>query len=184
MQYIIVDLEATCWEGVRFTSRMEIIEIGAVRLPQSSSLMEDQFGCFVRPVVVPKLSGFCKRLTSIQQEDVDQAEYFWSAFPLFLEWIGDDPFILCSWGAYDLNQFKNDCQRHKIPVPPTFERHINLKKEFARIKKVKLCGMERALEIVGIPLEGRHHRARDDARNIAQLAMLILPELETSVLGK
>lgn len=38
---------------------------------------------------------------------------------------------------------------------------------------MKLCGMARALEIAGIPLAGTHHRSKDDARNIAKLAMLI-----------
>jgi inhibitor of KinA sporulation pathway (predicted exonuclease) len=32
VRYIIVDLEATCWENVRDYERMETIEIGAVEL--------------------------------------------------------------------------------------------------------------------------------------------------------
>jgi inhibitor of KinA sporulation pathway (predicted exonuclease) len=109
---------------------------------------------------------------------VDTADYFWEVFPRFVEWIGTEPFVLCSWGAYDLNQFRQDCQRHRLPLPPAFERHVNLKKEFARQRCVKVCGMAKALEIAGIPLEGTHHRASDDARNIAKLAMWILPRME------
>lgn len=180
MRYIVVDLEATCWENMRNTSHMETIEIGAVQLARSFGPILDTFTCFVRPVVEPKLSDFCQRLTSIRQKDVDQAGYFWSAFPRFLEWIGEEPFVLCSWGAYDLNQLRLDCQRHGIPFPSSFKQHVNLKKEFAQLKRVKSCGMAHALELVGIPLEGKHHRALDDARNIANLAMLLLPELETS----
>ena len=37
MRYIIVDLEATCWEGVRDYGRMETIEIGAVELPAADA---------------------------------------------------------------------------------------------------------------------------------------------------
>jgi hypothetical protein len=33
-----------------------------------------------------------------------------------------------------------------------------VKKEFARLRGVKVCGMARALEIANIPLEGTHHR--------------------------
>jgi inhibitor of KinA sporulation pathway (predicted exonuclease) len=179
MRYVIVDLEATCWEGVRGSPKMEIIEIGAVRLAGGGGPVDGEFSTFVRPVVEPKLSDFCRRLTSISQQDVDPAETFWEVFPRFVSWIGDGPFVLCSWGGYDLNQFRQDCQRHRLPLPPTFERHVNLKKEFARLRGVKVCGMAKALQIANIPLEGTHHRAADDARNIAKLATWILPRLET-----
>ena len=33
MRYIVVDLEATCWENMRDFNRSETIEIGAVELP-------------------------------------------------------------------------------------------------------------------------------------------------------
>lgn len=35
----------------------------------------------------------------------------------------------------------------------------------------KRPGMARALEIAGLPLEGRHHRGEDDAWNIAALVL-------------
>ncbi len=38
--------------------------------------------------------------------------------------------------------------------------------------------MRRALGNESLPFEGRHHRAIDDARNIARLAQLILPVIE------
>ena len=178
MRYIIVDLEATCWENTRNSDRMEIIEIGAVVLPSSAHLASGEFARFVRPVVEPRLSAFCKQLTSIAQTDVDRAETFWTVFHEFLEWIGPEPFVLCSWGAYDLNQLRLDCRRHGIAFPPTFERHINLKKEFARVYNVRSCGMAAALRHTGLPLEGTHHRGIDDARNIGNLARLVLPRLE------
>ena len=180
MRYIIVDLEATCWENVRDYDRMEIIEIGAIELPACNEPPSREFTQFIRPVVERELSEFCRRLTTIRQRDVDAAHEFWSVFPSFLEWIGNDPFILCSWGEYDLTQFRTDCNRHGFAFPRSFERHINLKKEFARLMSVKVCGMERALSLVGLPLEGTHHRGIDDARNIARLAALVLPVLESS----
>jgi inhibitor of KinA sporulation pathway (predicted exonuclease) len=178
MRYVIVDLEATCWEDVRGSPKMEIIEIGAVLLPASEGPAAGEFASFVRPVVDPVLSAFCTKLTSIRQADVDAAEPFPLVFPRFVEWIGDGPFVLCTWGAYDLNQFRQDCRRHRIPLPAAFERHVNVKKEFARLRGVKSCGMAAALRIAGIPLEGTHHRAIDDARNIAKLAAWVLPRLE------
>lgn len=180
MRYIIVDLEATCWEDVRDFDCMETIEIGAVELPTAGEPPSREFSRFIRPVAEPHLSEFCRRLTSIRQRDVDAAGGFWAVFPEFLEWIGEEPFVLRSWGGYDLTQFRIDCRRHGLAFPPSFERHVNLKKEFARLLSIKVCGMERAMAHAGLPLEGTHHRGIDDARNIARLAALVLPALESS----
>ena len=125
------------------------------------------------------LSDFCRRLTSIRQEDVDAADPFPAVLRRLRAWIGLEPFTLCSWGGYDLNQLRRDCRRHDLQLPPTFERgHINVKKEFARAFQVKSCGMAQALEHAGLLLEDTHHRGVDDARNIARLAMLVLPRLD------
>lgn len=178
MRYTIVDLEATCWETNSSLPRMEIIEIGAVQLETAAGPVSRAFARFVQPVAEPHLSPFCIQLTGIQQEDVDKADPFSLVFWEFLDWIRDDLFMLCSWGAYDLHQFRVDCQRHGIPFPVSFERHINLKKEFARLHGTKPMGMPGALRHLKLPLEGRHHRAIDDVRNIAEIARRILPNID------
>ena len=184
MRYIVVDLEATCWEGVR-SADMETIEIGAVALGRANGPLESEFGTFVRPVIQPRLSDFCTVLTSIRQEDVDGADLFPDALQRLQAWIGSEPFCLCSWGNYDLNQLRNDCRRHNLQLPPTFEHgHLDLKKEFAKVFHVKRCGMARAMEVAGLPLQGAHHRGIDDARNIARLATLTLPRLEAERAGR
>lgn len=179
-RYVVVDLEATCWENVRIPGRNEIIEIGAVELLTAKGPPSREFSRFVRPVAEPELSEFCTELTSIRQSDVDGAETFDRVFPEFVDWIGEEPFVLCSWGAYDLNQFRVDCARHEIALPSTFLRHLNVKAAFASLHCIKPCGMAQALAHVGIPLSGTHHRGIDDAWNIARLAALILPALEAT----
>jgi inhibitor of KinA sporulation pathway (predicted exonuclease) len=147
-------------------------------MPSASGAPTREFSAFVRPIAEPILSDFCRQLTSIRQKDVDRADDFSVVFPEFVEWIGEEPFFLCSWGQYDLTQFRMDCERHHLPLPPSFERHINLKKEFSNQLGVKSMGMARALAKVGLPLTGTHHRGIDDARNIVRLAALVLPQLE------
>ena len=78
--YLVVDLEATCDERGRLPrEEMETIEIGAVlidgALLMKSGALESrgEFQCFIRPIRHPVLSEFCRQLTSIRQEDVDQA---------------------------------------------------------------------------------------------------------------
>jgi 3'-5' exoribonuclease 1 len=179
MRYLIVDLEATCRQkGPEAVSRMEIIEIGAVMLASATGPIVSEFDSFVRPSCDPTLSDFCMELTSITQEQVDSADPFPVVFERFMEWAGAEPFVLCSWGLYDLQQFEVEFRQHGMRKPLSFNRHINLKRAFAEMRGIKPCGMKRALEIAGIPLEGTHHRGIDDARNIARLATAILSGIE------
>ena len=173
INYIVFDLEATCWPHRVPMDNMEIIEIGAVRLG-SDLLPRDEFSFFVRPVLNPQLSDFCKNLTSIRQEQVDKAEDFKAVFLKFVEWAGSNPVTVCSWGQYDIKQITIDCARHGLPFPESFTNHINLKVLFAVRFTVKPCGMRKALEKLGLPLDGAHHRGIDDARNIAKIAQILL----------
>ena len=178
LRYLIVDLEATCWEKGSVPSRMETIEIGTVLLATAKGPIEREFDTMVRPVAEPILSAFCTALTSIRQHEVDAAETFPNALQRMLDWVGDAmPFTWCSWGAYDLKQLRSDCRRHRMALPAVLENHINLKREFARLIGIKPPTMKQALRLMSIRLEGRHHRGIDDARNIAKLACWILPRL-------
>jgi inhibitor of KinA sporulation pathway (predicted exonuclease) len=52
---------------------------------------------------------------------------------------------------------------------------MNLKKRFsATLGEATRYGMSSALERVGLPLTGTHHRGIDDARNIAKLLPYLL----------
>lgn len=176
--YIIVDVEATCWSQGTKPGRQEIIEIGAVALDPLTLDIVSEFSRFVRPVVEPVLSDFCRELTTITQADVDPAPTFPAAFAAFLEWVGEDWDGWSSWGGYDLTQFRVDARRHCITLPDLFEsHHVNLKEVFAGLYQVKGPTMKGALDLMGLPLIGTHHRGLDDARNIARLAKLILPRL-------
>jgi 3'-5' exoribonuclease 1 len=168
MNFIIVDLEATCRESGMDRTQMETIEIGAVELSSGR-----EFQAFIRPVVHRELSDFCKDLTGISQSDVDRAETFPPVFQKFLDWAGAKPFVFCSWGEYDRLQLLQDCERHDFPWPVSLDNHLNVKKLFAQKMAVKLCGMASALNQLGMPLLGRHHRGIDDARNIAAIFMAL-----------
>ena len=140
-----------------------------------------KFDSFVRPVVEPKLSQFCTALTTIKQADVDGADMFPAVFARFLEWIGDGPYRLCSWGFFDVGQFRLDCTRFGLVFPEQFEsEHLNIKQVFADWKGVRRCGMTAALDLLGLPLAGTHHRGIDDARNIARIVQLTLPNAVVS----
>lgn len=169
MHYIILDLEATCWEE-RTKNKNEIIEIGAVKVGVDAALISE-FQTFVRPTQHPELSEFCKALTSITQADVDAASYFPEALQQFQKWIGygQETYWLCSWGFYDKRQLKSDCKLHGLDTS-WVEPHISVKHQYGVFKKLERpVGMKQALQMEGIELEGTHHRGIDDARNITKI---------------
>lgn len=169
MNYIIFDLEATCWKQ-RDNSPNETIEIGAVMIDEKRQVV-GEFEKFIQPIKHPRLSDFCMELTSIRQEDVDNAAYFNEVIEDFQDWIqqGDNDYLLCSWGFYDRKQFESDSQIYGLDTA-WLEKHISLKHEYARINSLRRAiGMKRALIRDGITLEGTHHRGIDDARNISKI---------------
>ncbi len=169
--FLIIDLEATCSDDKTIRRRdMEIIEIGAVMLNSSTWEIDSEFQQFIKPVRHPKLTEFCTQLTTIKQQDVDNAPNFIEVISDLKEWMSSFPnYVFCSWGEYDKNQFIQDCKYHQIPYPFATE-HINIKKEFSEyLETSHKFGMAQALQHLGIKLQGTHHRGIDDARNIAAI---------------
>lgn len=169
--HLIVDLEATCCDDDSFPrDEMEVIEIGAIMVLAKTLESVSEFQIFVRPVRHGQLTDFCKKLTKITQEDVDAAPGFKEAMEKFEVWSSRfGSFDFCSWGNYDRNQLEQDCQFHQILCPIKVP-HRNLKYEFSQFLGVnKGYGMSKALSRIGIKLEGIHHRAIDDVRNIVKI---------------
>ena len=169
MKYIILDLEATCWKEKSKEQKNEIIEIGAVCINDKQEVVSE-FNEFVRPIINPALSDFCKELTSISQTDIDKADTFEIVIERFKSWINiHEDYLLCSWGFYDKSQFISDCNIHKLDTI-WLNKHISLKHQHADIKILnRPIGMSGALKMEGIQLLGIHHRGIDDARNISKL---------------
>ncbi|MEM6631642.1 MAG: 3'-5' exonuclease [Bacteroidota bacterium] len=169
MNFIVFDLEATCWQDRKHGKQQEIIEIGAVKLDDAGKI-SDEFCEFVQPRLHPVLSNFCKELTTIEQAVIDTAAHFPVVLNQFQQWIDlSEPYVLCSWGYYDKKQLKVDCTLHHLDKA-WLAPHISVKHQYARIKKLnKPVGMPSALKKEGLILEGTHHRGIDDARNIAKI---------------
>ena len=170
MQYIILDLEATCWSDRSSEKISEIIEIGAIRVDHTGQT-RDSFEAFVRPVLHPTLSDFCTELTTIRQEQVDVAAPFPSVINDFQKWIGvgTKSHILGSWGYYDRKQLEKDCKLHEISCE-WLDPHFSVKHQFAKLAQLRRpCGLGQALDKEGLTFEGTPHRGIDDAKNIARI---------------
>lgn len=176
--YVVIDLEATTSDdGSLPRDEMETIEIGAVLVDGTTMEFVKEFQCLVRPVRNPILTPFCMSLTGISQDMVDSGHGFQDAMQLlFAAMPMTEPGVVWgSWGQFDDTQLRRDCDFHGIPYP--MPRHTNLKARFVEEQgKRRRVGMAATLALCGLSLEGAHHRALDDARNIARLLPWCLGE--------
>lgn len=170
MKYIIFDLEASCWLGRPPHGVNEIIEIGAVKVNDYGEVVST-FIRFVKPTINPTLSDFCKKLTSISQENVDKSKTFPAIIQEFQDWIGidEESYVLISWGKYDKTQLHDDCILHKLDTE-WLDHHYNLKPAYRALKNLKdEPGLKKAVKLEGFEFTGIHHRAISDAENLAKI---------------
>lgn len=175
MNFIVFDLEATCWTGNPSDMQSEIIEIGAYRLNEFGEVRA-KFNRFVRPVVNPTLSDFCRELTTIQQVDVNRAQTFPDVVEEFQEWgrIFEEDYLLCSWGGYDRRMLINDCKLHRLDYDWA-DQHINLKEQYKKINHLReSIGMQRAIQREGMTFTGVPHRGISDAENLTKIFLKYL----------
>ncbi len=171
---VVIDVEATCWEGSPRNGQVsEIIEIGVCLLDPVTKERSEKDGLLVKPSQ-STVSAFCTRLTTLTQEQVDRGV----PFPDACDWLKKRYLThrrpWASWGDYDRLQFGRQIESFGIASPfgPT---HLNVKNMFALFECLpKEVGMEAALASLKIPLEGTHHRGIDDAWNIAAILSNLL----------
>ena len=197
----VVDVESTCWAGrdapespVGSKRSSEIIEIGicCIRLASNTGNqvepeIEHVEQYYIRPIWFPKLSEFCTSLTKIKQDTVDAAPLWPDVLNQIRKDYGksslrDNPWV--SWGDYDRIMF--DHMQENVwgdPDRPEQYRdmnlwgrqHINLKTLHAvlmgRSKPMDVSG---ALHSIGEKFEGVPHCGKDDAFNIAKIALWII----------
>lgn len=170
MAYIILDLEATCWNPNSVQYEQEIIEIGAVFLDPFLTPVK-QFSKLVKPIKHAQLSLYCKQLTGIQQIEVERAKSFEFVIESFLEWslLHENNSVLYTWGSKDSKLIRENCRSHRIECD-WIESLVDLKPQYAKIRNfAKPVGLDKALKIEEIEFEGGRHRALPDAANLAKL---------------
>lgn len=172
MQCVIYDLEATCWEGEPLADQSEVIEIAAYKVDRYGDI-SGPFQSFVRPILFPILSPYCKNLTRIKQSDVDTAPEFAEIIDDFLEWVQNsgEETLFCAWGKYDPGMIRRDCELHNYPAD-WLQNTIDLKKKYAENRGLKKpLGLIKSCDKEDIDWEGTPHRALWDTYNLLKLFM-------------
>lgn len=165
----VVDVESTCWDGDPPPGQMsEIIEIGIVQVDLKTLSVRGKVSIMVRPER-STVSQFCTELTTITQDLVDHGCSLQDACHTLLHDFKSKDSPWASYGDYDRKQFNRVCTALGVPYP-FGDRHVNVKTLLAATYGWdREVGMSEALSKLGVELKGTHHRAADDAANIATM---------------
>lgn len=178
--YLVVDIEATCFEEHGVKDKNEIIEVGIIACDKSGATVFS-YQSFVRPIINPRLSRFCKKLTGIKQYWVDLANPLDDVLADFVIKYeskcseGSTKIPWTSYGTWDYLCLRRDCDRRNLGIP--FGHYIDLKKLYANHSGFKNCGMLDCLKMEGLEIEGESHRAISDAINASKIARLFVPKI-------
>ncbi len=173
-QIIVVDIESTCWQDVPPAGEeTDIIEIGICTVDITSGQRLEKDSILVKPER-SNVSEFCTQLTTLTQAQVEQGIPFGVACSILKKKYLSKERVWASYGDYDRRQFEKQCQSLNISYP-FGTRHLNIKTLFAIIYALpQEVGMDQALTLLNLPLEGTHHRGGDDAWNIAGILSEVL----------
>ena len=178
MNYIVYDIEATCWDGEPSQMVQETIEIGALKLDRYGEVI-GIFERFVRPTIHPNLSLFCRQLTTIDQISINRARPFPEVIEDFQEWAGvydDEEYLLCSWGSFDKRILVQDSELHDLD-PFWTEQHINVRRQYHDLKRWRSYkGLKKVVELEGYEFTGVYHRGISDAHNLAKIFVKYIDE--------
>jgi len=196
--FVVIDFEATCEERNPADYPHEIVEFPAVLVSTEKMEIVDVFHSFVRPVLNPRLSEFCRSLTGVEQTVVDAADTFPTVHQRFLHWMDSHAlgtkhsFTLVTDGPFDMGRFLYLQVKHVgMPYPMHYAAHwANIRKCFANFYKrggecytpiygssaVKLPGLQQMLGVLGLTFEGSPHSGVDDAKNIARILIKLLED--------
>ncbi|MEA3326545.1 MAG: 3'-5' exonuclease [Chloroflexota bacterium] len=171
---IVIDLEATCWEGDPPAGQVsEIIEIGLCVLDVATGERSAPRAILVKPQR-STLSHYCTKLTTLTPEMLKDGLTFPDACSLLQDEYQSRQRTWASYGDYDRLQFMEQCETWGVPYP--FGRsHINVKNLLALHFNLKHeVNLQKGTGLVGLPFEGTIHRGIDDAWNIAAVLSRVL----------
>ncbi|MEL6403299.1 MAG: 3'-5' exonuclease [Chloroflexota bacterium] len=181
---IVVDLEATCWEGFDAPEGQEneIIEIGVCLLDPKADPIEitDKRSILVKPTE-SVVSEFCTQLTTITPELLDEKGITFDEACTILEKDYDSRNrIWVAWGGWDKRFMLKQCRRRGVRYPFN-KKHANLKRVFSTHYGQRM-GLARSLSAVNIEQEGTAHRGVDDAYNSARLLQYLFETYGENIL--
>ena len=179
MYHIFVDFEmnhiAPIYEEERTYSKMEIIEIGAVKLNDHYQEI-DSFQSYVKPEYNDRIEKQCTKVTGITMETVADAPPLEPVLRNFVNWCGTGELMVYAWSDSDLKQLKRELNLKEIEcreVHRLCDHWEDFQRTFCDLLGIhKRVALKHAVNAIQSEFDGAEHDALWDARNTAKIFAL------------
>lgn len=178
MHYIVFDLEfnrdtVSLQNTGKSISQypFEIIQIGAIKLNSTGNAVAT-FNRYVKPSIYTQISPFVTELTNISTDQLLNEAPFTEVLDNFINFIGDDEYVFCTWGMSDMKELFKNIEYHKLNKKRLSEMFINLQpyvSTYLNLPQTKLLNLQFAVESLGISAPYQFHNALYDAFYTAKI---------------
>lgn len=182
MNYIIFDLEfnrdlSSLLSTGKSPSQYpyEIIQIGAIKFDIDLNAVAT-FNRYVKPAIYSQISALVTDLTGITSAGLLSEEEFPDIFNEFIEFIGGDNAVFCTWGMSDMKELFKNVEYHKLDKKRLPVMYINLQPyvtTYLHLHQKKLLNLKAAVEALNILMPYDFHNALYDAFYTAELFKII-----------
>ena len=171
-QFLVIDVEATCFENEPQDFISDIIEIGITSIDLSIRRIIESESILVIPTQ-SNISEYCTKLTGITEDDIINRGISFKEAMLYLnKKYKLQKNMWGSWGKYDDRMFIKQCERENVQY--FFNNlHLNIKALFV-YKYGFSSSIVKAMNFLQLPFEGRWHSGKDDSRNTARILLHLL----------
>ena len=162
---LVIDFESTCWEERVNVPPQEIIEFPVVLVSLTTGSVVSEFHQYCQPVEQPRLSPFCRQLTGITQDAVDDGLPLATCLVLFRQWLDsvtsehglvfmgssqeteEANLVTCvTWSDWDLSVcLENECRRKQIRKPDCFNSWIDIRAVYRTFYNRRPHGLNNAM---------------------------------------
>ncbi len=180
MDFLLIDIEATCWDDFRQDQEQEIIELACIVLDRFGQ-KKGVFTSLVKPNYHPKLSTYCKKLTGITQAEINRASHFsevLSRWTSFLDEINPSmDFHMISWGDFDYKILHREIE-DAGEEPYFIQEYTDLRERYNHLygELNREISLRSALNREDLEWTGDAHRALPDTENMEKLYLKYLGE--------
>ncbi len=183
MNYIVLDLEFNqsfaFKTGFQTTVHpdcpFEIIQIGAVKLDENFSILE-QFNFLIKPVIYPRIHPYVEKITNLTYDQLKDCPTFEEAYKALIHFIGNQETLLCTWGSDDIKSLFKNILFYHLDTTKICNRFINVQKlasSYLKYESGKSIGLKNAVTELHIKAEEPFHDALYDALYTAKIFQIV-----------
>lgn len=179
MNYIVFDLEFN--QAYRSKKEkniisnekcpFEIIQIGAIKLNENFETIQT-FNRLIKPHIYTTLNPFVENLTGITINDLNCSKPFKNVYEEFINFIQGHKSIMCVWGLADIKELFRNIKYHNLDITIIPKEYINLQQyasKYLKCPKGIHIGLNKAVDLLNIPLDSKFHNAFADAFYTAEV---------------